>query len=215
MVIEGGEKVKFMKFWGTVWFVVFCMGIALISAKNSFGESRMLKYESGGLSFHYSSDLKLMNSLSTEKIRQMLNTQMKGMGNTQSSVIALDVLLALPAFRVLISKERFVADPTPPYLIKEKKYFFGEAQKRGAIHSYGAIEEKRIAGYPMIEFKDIDKGAQGYGSSVTILCGRDTWNFSFTGNNRVNYERHWEHMNQIVSSIGVSEKCETSNRILS
>ncbi len=198
-----------------VWSVVICMGLALFTAKNSFGESGLLKYESGGLSFQYPPNLKLMNSSSTEKIRNMLNTQMKGMGNTQSSVIALDVLLDLPAFRVLISKERFVADPTPPYLIKEKKYFFAEAQKRGAIHSYGAIQEKRIAGYPTIEFKDIDKGAQGYGSNVTILCGRDTWNFSFIGNNRVNYERHWEHMNQIVNSIEVSGACETSDRVLS
>jgi hypothetical protein len=145
-----------------------------------------------------------MSSSSAEKIRNMLNAQMKGMGNAQSSVIALDVLLNLPAFRVLISKERFVADPTPPYLIQEKKYFFAEAKKRGAI-----------AGYPTIEFKDIDKGAQGYGSNVTILCGMDTWNLSFTGSNKENYENHLDHMNQILSSIEVSGTCKKSNKVLS
>jgi hypothetical protein len=191
------------------------MGLALTSVKSSFGESGLRKYESGELSFRYSSDLKSLNSSSTEKIRNMLNTQMKGMGNTQSSVIALDVLLDLPAFRVLISKERFVADPTPPYLIQEKKYFFAEAKKRGAINSYGIIQEKRIAGYPTIEYKDIDKGAQGYGSNVTILCGRETWNFSFIGSNQENYENHRDHMNQIVNSIEVSGTCKRSNKVLS
>jgi hypothetical protein len=156
-----------------------------------------------------------MSSSSAEKIRNMLNAQMKGMGNSQSSVIALDVLLNLPAFRVLISKERFVADPTPPYLIQEKKYFFAEAKKRGAINSYGIIQEKRIAGYPTIEFKDIDKGAQGYGSNVTILCGMDTWNLSFTGSNQENYENHRDHRNQILSSIEVSGTCKKSNKVLS
>ena len=91
----------------------------------------MRKHESGGLSFQYSSDLKIMSASSAEKIRSMLNAQMKDMGNSQSSVIALDVLLDLPAFRVLISKERFVAEPTPGYLIQEKEYFFVEAKKTG------------------------------------------------------------------------------------
>ena len=117
----------------TVWFFVICIGWALFSVKSSFGESGLQKYESDGLAFRYSSALVLMSSSSAEKIRIMLNAQMKGMGNSQSSVIALDVLLNLPAFRVLISKERFVADPTPPYLIQEKTYFFAEAKKRGAI----------------------------------------------------------------------------------
>ena len=206
---------RIIRVFVTVWFVVICMGLALTSVKSSFGESGLRKYESGELSFRYSSDLKSLNSSSTEKIRNMLNTQMKGMGNTQSSVIALDVLLDLPAFRVLISKERFVADPTPPYLIQEKKYFFAEAKKRGAINSYGIIQEKRIAGYPTIEYKDIDKGAQGYGSNVTILCGRETWNFSFIGSNQENYENHRDHMNQIVNSIEVSGTCKRSNKVLS
>ena len=161
----------------TVWFVVFCMGLAVPTVKNSIGESGLRKHEIGELSFQYPSDLKIMSSSSAEKIRTMLNAQMKGMGNSQSSVIALDVLLDLPTFRVLISKERFVTEPTPQYLIQEKEYLFVEAKKRGAIHSYGKIQEKNIAGNPTIEFKDIDKGAQGYGSHLTILCGRDTWNF--------------------------------------
>ena len=183
------------------------MGLALPTVKNSFGESGLRKHERDGLSFQYPSDLKIMSSSSAEKIRSMLNAQMKGLGNSQSSVIALDVLLDLPAFRVLISKERFVTEPTPQYLIQEKKYFFEEGKKLGAIRSYGKILERNIAGYPTIEFKDIDKGAQGYGSNLTILCGSDTWNFSFTGNTRVNYEKHLDHMNQIVNSIEVSGTC--------
>ena len=206
---------RIIRLFVTVWFFVFCMGLALTSVKSSFGERGLKKYESNGLAFRYSFDLTLMSSSSAEKIRNMLNAQMKGMGNSQSSVIALDVLLNLPAFRVLISKEHFVADPTPPYLIQEKKYFFAEAKKRGAINSYGIIQEKKIAGYPTIEFKDIDKGAQGYGSNVTILCGMDTWNLSFTGSNKENYENHRDHMNQILSSIEVSGTCKKSNKVLS
>lgn len=206
---------RIIRLFVTGWFVVFCMGLALPTVKSSFGESGLRKHESGGLSFQYSSDLKIMSSSSAEKIRNMLNAQMKGMGNSQSSVIALDVLLDLPAFRVLISKERFVAEPTPHYLIQEKEYFFAEAKKRGAIHSYGKIQEKKKNGYPTIEFKDIDKGAQGYGSNFTILCGMDTWNFSFIGNTRANYEKRWDHMNQIMSSIEVSGTCIKSNKVLS
>ena len=198
-----------------VGFVAVCMGLADPSVKASFGESGLRKHESGGLSFQYSSDLKIMSSSSAEKIRSMLNAQMKGMGNLQSSVIALDVLLDLPAFRVLISKERFVAEPTPHYLIQEKEYFFAEAKKRGAINSYGQIQEKKRNGFPTIEFKDIDKGAQGYGSNFTILCGMDTWNFSFTGNNRENYEKHGDQMNQIMNSIEISGTCQRSKKVLS
>ncbi|UCH90879.1 MAG: hypothetical protein JSU60_07215 [Nitrospirota bacterium] len=206
---------RIIRFCVAVWFFVFGMGLALTSVQSSFGESGLKKYESNGLVFRYSSDLMLMSSSSAEKIRNMLNAQMKGMGNSQSSVIALDVLLNLPAFRVLISKEHFVADPTPPYLIQEKKYFFAEAKKRGAINSYGIIQEKRIAGYPTIVFKDIDKGAQGYGSNFTILCGMDTWNLSFTGSNKENYENYQDHMSQILSSIEVSGTCKKSNKVLS
>ena len=206
---------RIIRLFVTVWFVAICVGLALPTIKNSFGESGLQQYESGGLSFRYSSDLKIMSSSSAEKIRNILNAQMKGMGNSQSSVIALDVLLDLPAFRVLISKERFVAEPTPHYLIQEKEYLFGEAKKRGSMHSYGKIQEKSIAGYPAIEFKDIDKGAQGYGSNFTILCGMDTWNFSFIGDRRENYEKRWDHMNQIMGSIEVSGTCKRSNKVLS
>jgi len=196
-------------------FMTVCMSLALPTVQNSFGESGLRKYERGGLSFHYPSDLKSLNASSTEKIRQMLNANMKGMGNTQSSVIALDVLLHLPAFRVLISKERFLADPTPPYLIKEKKYFLDEGKKQGGIISYGTIQEKKIAGYPTIEFKDINKGMHGYGSNVTILCGRDTWNFAFTGSNQKNHGKYQDHMNQIMNSIKISGTCEKTNNVLS
>lgn len=206
---------RFLRIFVTVCFVTICMSLALPPVQNSFGESGLRKYERGGLSFHYPSDLKSLNASSTEKIRQMLNTNMKGMGNTQSSVIALDVLLHLPAFRVLISKERFVADPTPPYLIQEKKFFLDEGKKQGAIISYGTIQEKKIAGYPTIEFKDINKGIQGYGSHVTILCGRDTWNFAFTGSNQKNHTKYREHMNQIMNSIEISGTCEKTNNVLS
>ncbi len=198
-----------------VWFVAVCMDFAFPTVKTGLGETGFRKHESSGLSFQYSSELKIMSPSSAEKIRSMLNAQIKGMGNSQSSVIALDVLLDLPAFRVLISKERFVAEPTPNYLVQEKEYFFADAKRRGVIKSYGKIQEKKRNGHPTIEFKDIDKGAQGYGSNFTILCGRDTWNFSFTGNNKENYEKHWEHMNQIISSIEVSGTCKRSNKVLS
>ena len=206
---------RFLRIFVTVCFVTVCMSLVLPTVQNSFGESGLRKYERGGLSFHYPFDLKSLNASSTEKIRQMLNANMKGMGNTQSSVIALDVLLHLPAFRVLISKERFVADPTPPYLIKDKKYFLDEGKKQGGIISYGTIQEKKIAGYPTIEFKDINKGAQGYGTNVTILCGRDTWNFAFTGSNQKNHEMYRDHMNQIVNSIEILGTCEKTNTVLS
>ena len=204
-----------MRILGTLCFVTICMSLALPTAKNSFGESGLRQYKRDGLSFQYPSDLQALNASSTEKIRQMLNTNMKQMGNTQSSVIALDVLLKLPAFRVLISKERFVADPTPPYLIKEKKYFLDEGKKQGAVISYGPIHETKIAGYPTIEFTDINKGAQGYGTNVTILCGRDIWNLAFTGSNRDNHETYRDHINQIVNSIEISGTCEKTNKVLS
>ena len=204
-----------MKPFLTFCVVVLCLGMSLPMAENSFGESSLRTYESGGLSFQYPPTLRPLQSSSAEKIRNMINSQMKSMGNTQSSVIALAVLLDQPTFRVLISKERFVAEPTPHYLIKEKKYLFAEAQKRGGINSYGAIQEAQITGHPTIEFKDIDKGPQGYGSNLTILCGRDTWNFSFFGNDRGNYENHYDVVKQIMSTIEVSGICERSSNVLS
>ena len=204
-----------MKSVMAIGMLVVYLGLSLFLPTNSIGESGLRTYDSGGLSFQYPMSLKPLKPSSAEKIRNMINTQMNSMGNTQSSVIALDVLLDQPGFRVLISKERFVAEPTPQYLIKEKQYLFAEAQKRGGINSYGAIQEKRIAGHPMIEFKDIDKGPQGYGSNVTILCGMDTWNFSFFGNHRENYENHLNAVKQIMGSVEVSGTCRRSKEVLS
>ena len=109
---------------------IIIVGILWFSGtENSWGESGIRTLQSNGLSFQYPSDLKPMNASSTKKIQGMLNQQLQGMGNTQVSVIAVDVLLHLPAFRVMIAKEQFVDAPTPAYLIKERKHFLAEAQK--------------------------------------------------------------------------------------
>ncbi|MCA9472309.1 MAG: hypothetical protein MRJ96_03235 [Nitrospirales bacterium] len=183
------------------------MLVTLGLTTGSFGESGFLDFKNNGLSFQYPSHLKLMNSTSTRKIQHMLNQQLQGMGNTQVSVVALDVLLNLPAFRVMIAKERFLTAPTPDYLIEERKHFLHEAQQRGMVQSYGAIKKTRIAGHPAIEFHDLDQGAQGYGSRVRILCGKDTWNISFTGSSSHTYRQNQEAVTQIINSMTVLETC--------
>ncbi len=198
---------KTINSFSSLLIAITFVGLSLANTMSSFGEDGLRKYEGNGLSFQYPSDLKPMGPSSTKKIQSMLNQQLQGMGNTQVSVIALDVLLDLPAFRVMIAKERFVTKPTPTYLIEERKHFLTEAQKRGMIKSFGEIKETKTAAYTAIEFRDLDKGPQGYGSRVRILCGKDTWNVTFTGSSREAYEKYQGHRKQILNSVAVSETC--------
>ena len=181
--------------------------VHLVLSVESFGESRLSDYKNNGLSFRYPLTLKPMSSLSTTKIQAMLNQQLQDMGNTQVSVVALDVLLNLPAFRVMIAKERFLKPPTAGYLIKEREHFLKEAQQRGIIQSYGIIKEGTIAGHSAVEFHDLNKGPQGYGSRVRILCGKDTWNISFTGSNESTYQQNQDAIRQIINSMTIQETC--------
>jgi len=190
-----------------LWVSLFVVGLALTTASGSWADDALRTYDQHGLSFHYPSNLKPMGPTSTKKIQGMLNQQLHGIGNTQVSVIALDVLLDLPTFRVMIAKERFVTEPTPRFLIEERQHFLAEAQKRGMVTSYGEITETTIAGHSAIEFRDLDKGTQGYGSRVRILCGKDTWNVTFTGQNRDVYQKYQNHVNQMLNSVAISETC--------
>ncbi len=181
--------------------------LVLATTISSFGESGIRKYENHGLVFQYPSALQAMKPASTKKIQGMLNKQLQSMGNTQVSVVALDVLLNLPTFRVMIAKERFEKVPTPGYLIEERKHFLTEAKKRGMIKSYGGIKETKIAGLSAIEFQNLDQGSQGYGSRVRILCGKNTWNFTFSGNSRESYEKYRGDIQRIMRSVSISENC--------
>ncbi|GJL66880.1 MAG: hypothetical protein NPIRA05_18510 [Nitrospirales bacterium] len=193
--------------YSVLGFCLFAVSLSLTTAPESYADNDLQKYDNHGLRFHYPSNLKPMGAASTKKIQGMLNQQLHGMGNTQVSVIALDVLLDLPAFRVMIAKERFVTEPTPGYLIEERQHFLTEAQQRGMITSYGQITETTIAGHSAIEFLDLDKGPQGYGSRVRILCGKDTWNITFTGQNRDVYQHYQNRVHQILRSVVIAETC--------
>ncbi|WP_454064347.1 hypothetical protein [Candidatus Nitrospira salsa] len=193
--------------YAVLWFCLFVVGLSLTTAGESIADNDLQKYENHGLSFHYPSNLKPMGPASTKKIQGMLNQQLHGIGNTQVSVIALDVLLDLPAFRVMIAKERFVTEPTPRFLIEERQHFLVEAQKRGMVTSYGEIKETTIAGHSAIKFLDLDKGTQGYGSRARILCGKDTWNITFTGQSRDAYQQYQNHVTQMLNSVAISETC--------
>ncbi|GJL64668.1 MAG: hypothetical protein NPIRA04_33220 [Nitrospirales bacterium] len=198
---------KTLTLYYILWFCLFVLGFSLTTAGGSLADNALQKYENHGLSFRYPSNLKPMGPDSTKKIQGMLNQQLHGMGNTQVSVIALDVLLDLPAFRVMIAKERFDTKPTPRFLIEERQHFLTEAQKRGIVTSYGKISETTIAGHSAIKFLDLDKGTQGYGSRVRILCGKDTWNITFTGQNRDAYQQYQNRVDQMLSSVVISETC--------
>ncbi len=190
-----------------LWVTTMMVALFLTSAVGVFGKDGLRKYESHGLSFQHPANLKAMKPASTKQIQGILNRQLRNMGNTQVSVVALDVLLDLPAFRVMIAKEQFTKEPSPSYLIKERKHFLAEAQKRGLIQSYGEIKETKVSTYSAIEFRDLDKGAQGYGSRVRILCGKDTWNFTFSGSNRKTYEQHQSHIEHIMNSVVLPKTC--------
>ncbi len=191
----------------TLWALLILLGISLTMPLNSMAEIKLQHFENNGLSFQYPSDLHAMKRASTKQIQEMLNQQLRGMGNKQVSVVALDVLLNLPAFRVMIAKERFTKEPSSSYLIEERKFFLTEAQKRGMVKSYGDINEIMIGTYAAIEFRDLDKGAQGYGSRVRVLCGKDTWNFTFSGNSRESYAQHQGHITQILNSVVLPKSC--------
>ncbi|GJL53744.1 MAG: hypothetical protein NPIRA02_08760 [Nitrospirales bacterium] len=192
----------------TLWLSIIFVTVSLTTTENILANDTIRKYENHGLSFHHAANLKLLGPASTKKIQGMLNQQLHGMGNTHVSVIALDVLLDLPAFRVMIAKERFVTEPTPSYLIEERQHFLAEAQQRGMVTSYGKIIETTISGHSAIEFQDLDKGPQGYGSRVRILCGKDTWNITFTGQNKDTYRQYQDHITQIKNSVAISEPCQ-------
>ena len=191
----------------TLWVPVILLGIFFTMTLNGMAENKLQQFENSGLSFQYPSDLHAMKLASTKQIQEMLNQQLRGMGNTQISVVALDVLLNLPAFRVMIAKERFIKEPTPSYLIEERKHFLDEAQKRGMVKSYGDINEIQVGTYAAIEFRDLDKGAQGYGSRIRVLCGKDTWNFTFSGNSRKSYEQYQGHIPQLLNSVVLPKTC--------
>ncbi|MDH5427463.1 MAG: hypothetical protein OEZ57_05430 [Nitrospirota bacterium] len=149
-----------------------------------------------------------MSPKSTDKIQGMLNQQLQGIGNTQVSVVGLDVLLNLPAFRVMIAKEQFKIVPTPEYLIQERAKFLTEAQMRGGVDSYGAMKPLTINGHSAIEFHDVDKGARGYSSSVRLLCGKDTWHITFTGSTKATYQQYRLQIERIMQSMSLVDHCD-------
>ena len=149
-----------------------------------------------------------MSPKSTDKIQGMLNQQLQGIGNTQVSVVGLDVLLNLPAFRVMIAKEKFVSVPTPEYLIEERGKFLTEAQMQGGVDSYGEMKPVTINGYSAIEFHDVDKGTRGYSSSVRLLCGKDTWHLTFTGSTKATYQQYRPQIERMTQSMSLVDQCD-------
>ena len=172
------------------------------------GNSGWLPFQNHGLVLSYPSEWKRMSPKSTEKIQGMLNKQLQVMGNTQVSVVGLDVLLNLPAFRVMIAKERFEVIPTPDSLIQERKQFLKKAQMQGGVQSYGEMTSLTINGHPAIDFQDVDKGVQGYSSSVRLLCGKDTWHITFTGSTKSTYQEYRSRIERIVQSMSLVEQCD-------
>ncbi len=172
------------------------------------GQSDWQVFQNHGLAMSYPSEWKRMSPKSTDKIQGMLNQQLQGIGNTQVSVIGLDVLLNLPAFRVMIAKEQFVSVPTPEYLIEERGKFLKEAQMRGGVDSYGAMKPLTINGHSAIEFHDVDKGARGYSSSVRLLCGKDTWHITFTGSTKSTYHEYRPQIERMMQSMSLVDHCD-------
>ena len=175
------------------------------------GESGWKQFQNHGLALSYPSEWKRMRSKSTAKIQGMLNQQFRQMGNTQVGVIGLDVLLDLPAFRVMITKERFETAPSSDYLIKERTQFFTEAKRRGGVQSFGEMKPLTINGHSAVEFDDVDKGPQGYGSSIRLLCGKNTWHISFTGNTQESYHQYQPIIKQLTHSMALVEPCDVDS----
>ena len=192
---------------------IFCLAIAvgmlvLSLPTIGIGQSGWLPFHNHGLALSYPSEWKRMSPKSTDKLQGMLNQQFLEMGNTEVSVVGLDVLLNLPVFRIMITKERFASIPSPDYLIKERGKFLAEAKMRGSVQSYGEMKALTINGHSALEFHDVDKGARGYSSSVRLLCGMDTWHITFTGNTKATYQEYRPQIERIVHSMALVEPCE-------
>lgn len=172
------------------------------------GQSGWQTFHNHGLALSYPPEWKRMSPKSTHKLQGMLNQQFSEMGNAEVSVVGLDVLLNLPEFRVMITKERFVSAPSPDYLIKEREKFLAEAKIRGGVQSFGEMKLLTINGQPAIEFQDVDKGARGYSSSVRILCGKDTWHVTFTGSTKATYQEYRLQIERMMQSMALVEQCE-------
>ena len=172
------------------------------------GKSGWQPFQNHGLTFSYPSEWKRMSPKSTDTIQEMLNQQLQGIGNTQVSVIGLDVLLNLPAFRVMIAKEQFVSVPSMESLIEERGKFLSEAQMRGGVNSYGEMKPITINGHSAIEFQDVDKGARGYSSSVRLLCGKDTWHITFTGSTKATYQKYRPQIERMMQSLSLVDPCD-------
>ncbi len=185
------------------------IGVIVLSLPTtSMGKSDWQQFKNHGLVLSYPSEWKRMSPKSTDKIQAMLNQQLQGIGNTQVSVIGLDVLLNLPAFRVMIAKEQFVSVPSPEYLIEERGKFLTEAQMQGGVDSYGKMKLLTINGHSAIEFHDVDKGTRGYSSSVRLLCGKDTWHITFTGSTKSTYQEYRPQIERMMQSMFLLDQCE-------
>ena len=182
--------------------------VGMIGGSPSVADSGLRTYENHGLRFRHPAELKLMGSASSKKIQGMLNQQFQQMGQTQVAVVGLDVLLNLPAFRVMITKEQFETAPAPDFLIKEREKFLKEAQMRGGVQSFGEMKRLTINGQAAIEFHDEDKGARGYSSSVRILCGKDTWHITFTGSTKATYQDYRPQIERMMQSMSLVDQCE-------
>ena len=190
------------------YLVIFVGMLVLVLPTLGIGQSGWQSFQNHGLALSYPSEWKRMSPKSTDKIQGMLNQQLQGIGNTQVSVVGLDVLLNLPAFRVMIAKEQFKIVPTPEYLIQERAKFLTEAQMRGGVDSYGAMKPLTINGHSAIEFHDVDKGARGYSSSVRLLCGKDTWHITFTGSTKATYQQYRLQIERIMQSMSLVDHCD-------
>ncbi len=193
----------------TIFYLAICFGMLVLSLPTiGMGKDGWQPFQNNGLALSYPSEWKRMSPKSTEKIQGMLNQQLQGMGNTQVSVVGLDVLLNLPDFRVMIAKEQFETVPTPEYLIEERGKFLTEAKMRGGVDSYGQMKPLTINGHSAIEFHDVDKGARGYSSSIRLLCGKDTWHITFTGSTKATYQEYRSQIEHMKQSMALVRQCD-------
>ena len=195
-----------------IFYLAITVGMLVLSLPTtSMGQSGWQSFQNHGLALSYPPAWKRMSPKSTDKLQGMLNQQFLEMGNTEVSVVGLDVLLNLPAFRIMITKERFVSIPSPDYLIEERGKFLAEAKLQGSVQSYGAMKALTINGHSAIEFHDVDKGARGYSSSVRLLCGKDTWHITFTGSSKATYQQYRPQIERIIQSMSLVEPCEVAH----
>ncbi len=196
----------------TIFYLAIVIGILIFSLPTAcMGQSGWQPFQNHGLALSYPAEWKRMSPKSTDKIQGMLNQQLQGIGNTQVSVIGLDVLLNLPAFRVMIAREQFISIPTPEYLIEERGKFLTEAQMQGGVNSYGEMKPVTINGYSAIEFHDVDKGARGFSSSVRLLCGKDTWHITFTGSTKTTYQEYRSQIERMKQSMSLVDQCDLAS----